>query len=458
VPQTVEPTHKAVIKNVLVIDKEAKRTLVQRIITSPSFVKSERLSSFLVYVCDLEQNGRSKEICEQQIGEVVFGRSGGYDPTADSIVRSHATRLRLRLDQYFLEEGAHEKIRLRIPRGAYVPLFDHIVDEPTMDQNTVRIEKPYMSEASCEAEVPEGLPNTRFSWVSLSQRSVTVRLSVALVVVVAATFLAVWSFTAFARHRSRTMPPSDLLWNALFVPGRQTILVVGDGGANLFGNMARRQMTAEEYASKSWLREPLVQTPQGFSWDPVVSRIYTPYSAVEFAVHLARLPQVSDGQLSTLFARDIRLDDLKDKQAILLGSPLYNPWEQLLLQAQNFRMVSDGVENSISIISAKPLLGEPRVFKWSQADVASKSGYTLITLMRNLNGNGRLLLLQGTTANGDKAAGEFLFNRELLEPVLRKAMTNDGKLQDFQVVLKTEFVAGGNVDTRVVAFRTDPLR
>jgi hypothetical protein len=71
-----------------------------------------------MHLCELALDGRSDEINEQSIGEALFERAPNYDPSIDGIVRSHASRLRQRLEQYFSEEGAHETVRLSIPRAA----------------------------------------------------------------------------------------------------------------------------------------------------------------------------------------------------------------------------------------------------------------------------------------------------------------------------------------------------
>src|SRR5580658_984075 len=98
--------------------------LVERIISSSAFIKSPRLCSFLVYVCDLSLHGRGDEINEVNIGKALFDRAPDYDSSVDGIVRSHASRLRQRLEQYFNEEGAKETIRLVIPKGGYTPVFE----------------------------------------------------------------------------------------------------------------------------------------------------------------------------------------------------------------------------------------------------------------------------------------------------------------------------------------------
>lgn len=83
-------------------------------------MKSDRLCKFLAYVCELSLQGREHEISEVNIGAQLFGRPN-YDPTVDGIVRSHASRMRQRLDQYFEAEGANEPVRLMIPKCGIPP-------------------------------------------------------------------------------------------------------------------------------------------------------------------------------------------------------------------------------------------------------------------------------------------------------------------------------------------------
>ncbi len=76
-----------------VVSDDPRWELVERIIASPSFIKSPRLCSFLTYICELTLQGRADEINELNLGEALFARAPNYDPSIDGIVRSHASRL-----------------------------------------------------------------------------------------------------------------------------------------------------------------------------------------------------------------------------------------------------------------------------------------------------------------------------------------------------------------------------
>jgi hypothetical protein len=424
------------------LSSSEKHALIDRIVATPAFSKSERLVSFLRHVCRMEDEGRAGEIGEQQIGAAVFGRSKNYDPSIDGIVRSHASRLRIRLDQYFEQEGREEPVRVSIPRGGYVPVYEAHAAEFRSAATRTAAELASLEIRPLEVEAQPNKRKPRWWWVA----------AIALLAGAAGSLLPVSRLAVLVGVHS----PSDLLWRSVFVPGRTTTLVVGDGGVNMFENMARRQVTAEEYSTRSWLNEPLARTPPGYSWAPIAARTYTPWFVVAFATRLARLPGVADGQLKVASAREITLDTLKNEQTIVIGGPEYDPWEQLLTRQQNFHVVYDGVENSVSILNAKPKPGELPVYTWRQTDTVSHAGYSLISLGKNLNGNGQILELEGSTAQGDSAAAEFLLDPSKMDPVLRKALRPDGRLADFEMVLQTNFVAGGNFDSRVVAFRVHP--
>jgi hypothetical protein len=422
-----------------------KRALVDRIVATPAFSKSERLISFLLHVCQMEAAGLASSLSEQRIGESVFGRSKDYDPSIDGIVRSHASRLRTRLDQYFETDGIHEPVRMSIPRGGYVPVYEPRLPVPQQRlQPAVVVHEPNPGAVPLlpvAAHPSAHRPSRWWLWATL------IALALLLSMLIKVNALSRIEVLLGARS------PSDELWNSLFLPGRETTLVVGDGGVNMLANMAHRQITAEEYSSRSWLNNPLAQTPPGSSWAPIAARSYTPWFIVGFAMRLARLPAVHDNQLKSISARELSLNALKNDQLVIVGGPEYDPWEQLLWNKHNFHVVYDGLENSISIINKQPGPGELPVYKWSQTDTVSHAGYSLICYEKNLNGNGHILELEGSTAQGDEAATDFVLDPTRFDPFLRMALNKDGRLAEFELVLRTSFVAGGNMDSRIVAFR-----
>src|ERR1700677_1748141 len=104
-------------------DEASIRRELELILKSPGFAHNERMSRFLQFVVDRTLEGRSAELKETVIGSEIFGRPPDYNPKQDAIVRTEAGRLRARLGEYYLTEGATDSVVIELPRGGYVPAF-----------------------------------------------------------------------------------------------------------------------------------------------------------------------------------------------------------------------------------------------------------------------------------------------------------------------------------------------
>ncbi len=94
------------------------------ILASREFANAERLSAFLRYVVENSIEGKREYLKESVIGTEVFGRSAGYDPKAEPIVRTEARRLRARIDEYYSRQDRWYKVRISIPKGGYSAAFE----------------------------------------------------------------------------------------------------------------------------------------------------------------------------------------------------------------------------------------------------------------------------------------------------------------------------------------------
>src|SRR6266705_3436840 len=97
--------------------------LVQRIVCSAPFQKSTRLRELLQYLVEQTMHGNAHELTEQHIGNALFHKPSDYSPLEDSSVRVHVRQLRLKLHEYFNEDGRNEPIVVEIPKGSYAPIF-----------------------------------------------------------------------------------------------------------------------------------------------------------------------------------------------------------------------------------------------------------------------------------------------------------------------------------------------
>lgn len=99
---------------------------LERVLSSPSFLRAERQSRLLRHIVELTAKGDSSGLRETSIGVEVYGRSADFDPKTDPIVRVEASRLRARLAEYYDSIGKDDSIRITVPRGGYVPEFNSV--------------------------------------------------------------------------------------------------------------------------------------------------------------------------------------------------------------------------------------------------------------------------------------------------------------------------------------------
>jgi adenylate cyclase len=103
---------------------EQIRAQLDRILASPGFVTSDRLSRFLRFVVDRSLDGGADQLKEYVIGREVFDRNQDYDPRLDSIVRVEAGRLRSKIDEHYNGPGRTDDVIIQLRRGSYAPVFE----------------------------------------------------------------------------------------------------------------------------------------------------------------------------------------------------------------------------------------------------------------------------------------------------------------------------------------------
>lgn len=411
--------------------------LVLRMTSSRSLGRSELLSNFLLFVCDRFLDGREDEINEQQIGIHVFGRSAGFNTAEDNIVRSYARLLRRRIQDYFEQEGQDEPLRLEIPRGGYLPLFTELATAPETQPED---EEEYFEEP---VELQES------SWMSRHR-------GVLLAVVFTALLLGAlgfWLLPRYAREQSSAQL-HHRFWSLLFEPGRDTFIVPADSGLVLLQSFAHEPITLENFADGSYRQMPRVRQNLNDLAAPLSKdqldklaykvqqfgdRRYTSLADLEMTARLARLPEVKPDRMLIRFARDLRLDDLRSSNAILIGSIDANPWDSLFQKQLNFQFVHDPGSGSTSIVNRHPHVGE-RARYAAIPDDPEQHTYGVIAFVPNLEGSGHVLLIQGLNMASTEAAGAILLDAEEMDPLLRASFSRDGAAQSFEILFETDAI------------------
>lgn len=106
------------------INSQEIQAQLLKIVASPGFVSSERMSRFLRHAVARVLEGRATELKESLLGIEVFDRAADFDARIDPIVRVEARRLRDKLARYYRTEGKDDSIIISLPRGGYAPVFE----------------------------------------------------------------------------------------------------------------------------------------------------------------------------------------------------------------------------------------------------------------------------------------------------------------------------------------------
>lgn len=420
--------------------------LAQRVVAGTHFLRSAFLSKFLLFVVAETIEGRTSEITEHQIGVQVFDRRPGYSTVEDNIVRNYARQLRKRLAEYFADEGSTEQLRIDIPLGGYVPVFAAVSDMNGVENASVHPVPVSIRTRETDVPVLPGVPSA--SKVTLKRWLIGALL---LAAYSAALVYASWMAGARAHISHRSPGPAAALWRALFRSPLNTYIVPADAGFNLLEDLSRRPLPLADYIQGGYLALPLAGL-DAHSANDLHSQQFTSFVDFQVAAALARLPEYDPQRVVLRFPRDLRVDDLKNANAVLIGSVGSNPWASIAEASANFHIVyREGMEGA-TIFNSHPEAGEALSYASHWNEPAHET-FALIAFLPNLDGNGRLLLLQGLDVAGTQAAAETLFHPEAIVPILRRATRPDGSLRFFEILLRSTSIESNSAGTQVIASR-----
>jgi TolB-like protein len=101
----------------------AIREQLERILESAQFAGAESARKVLRFLVEEALAGRAHRLKEYTLATDVFGRDASFDPKTNPVVRVEASRLRRRMEYYYLTLGREDPVLIELPRGTYVPAF-----------------------------------------------------------------------------------------------------------------------------------------------------------------------------------------------------------------------------------------------------------------------------------------------------------------------------------------------
>jgi hypothetical protein len=430
-------------------DHDPRWLLAQRVASSQAFARSRFLSRFLLYIVAETLEERTAEISEHQIGVQVFDRSPGYRSTEDNIVRTYARQLRRRLAEYFATEGAAETLHVDVPIGAYLPVFQPAPIEPAPSglgtshdsiaalPTIITIDPPAIEK-----------PTPRRRWHTAVLLAASIALYSVILLWLASLF---WTRVGSNRIATASNGPTAPLWTALFGGPANCYIVPADAGFNLIEDVAHRSLPLAVYVNGGYLTQPLPPMDD-HSVNDLRGQRFTSFVDLETVTALAGLPEFNPHNVILRFPRDLELDDLKNSNAIILGSMSSNPWASIAESNANFRIVNGPTMQDATITNLNPQPGEQSTYA-SQWNQPAHETYAVIAFLPNLSANGHLLLVEGLDVAGTQAAAEMLFHPAAISSVLQRATRSDGTLRSFEVLLRSSSIGSRSTKAEVIGIR-----
>lgn len=420
---------------------DPRRELLGRILASAAFAKSERLSSLLLYICERTFAGRGKELNEQMIGEAVFDRRLDYDSSIDGIVRTQASRLRKRLDLYFSGEGADESMRIVIPRGGYIPLFESRISVPP----------PLVSPGSHVIAEVTSIIEPRVAGASRSLSAIVAWCLVAILAIGVVTILA--HDRGVRSNSGFNVAPGPSFPIPIFSAGQPTLIVPSDTGLVISEASMNRDVGLAEYLRGDYL-EPNSKTLNGRETlaSQLGRRRYTSIVDLDVVRSLSEIARSEKSKFEVRYARDVRPNDLKKGNVILLGAAEGNPWVELFERNMNFVISKNWKTGVFTVFNRSPRGNEAR--QWNSAYEDSQHRvYGVVAYLPNLGGDRDALILEGTSMAGTECAWDFVSDDSQLLPFIERIRRANGTIPHFEVLLETTNMSGSAVKGNVLGWR-----
>lgn len=397
--------------------------LAQRIVASPHLNSSPKLCEFLLYVVDCCLRDAPNEATEQQIGVHVFHRSPGYNSSDDSIVRSQARLLRLKLAAYFANEGSTEELIVEIPKGHYLPVFRpaHVdVSQPPQELSVLPI-APAPSEPVKETiPDPDPPPARKIPW-----KSIAAALLCLIVGVLGGVLL---------DRRMQSTPHTGIepFWKPFFS---------GDPPLIIYSNPLFK---GTPYTGLKLVPKAGMADSPDYPGTP--DETYTGTGEATAIYELTRIFDSHHASFTLKRSRLVTWDEAKLRNLVFVGASSQNGALQDLPATLDFAIELDS-HNKGYIVNQHPRSGEPASFVPS----SENDEYAILASIPGIQPEHRTAIFTGLTTNGTQAAVEFACSPDSVQQLLARVGQTGGTIKPFEAVLHIKLSGGVPLKSDLVA-------
>lgn len=444
------------------LNREEKLACLEKVLASRAMQGSESLKTFLRFIATKSLDDPDAQFKEHVIAKEVFGRKTNFDPRNDSVVRVQAGRLRSKLQEYYATEGKGDKILVDLPKGHYTPVFSYAPNFIASNGSEVSANFAPALAVTDTLSPESSLPSSADAGEKTGRQSgLRVKWSiVGLAAVLFAFVLLAFYYQSEASRLRESMagrPPESLkgqapppFWSD-FLRSPEPVLVTFSNV--LFSGTAETGMKLLKPLDTP---VPSVGSPALNQPDKNASVLTEHYTGIGEAMGVFFL-----GDFFNRAGRPVRVkrsllltwDDLKTGNIVFLGSPAENYLLRDLPQKQDFLfqvMKDENQQTVFGIVNTNPTANEQRVYVAKQEGPSRSQiseDYALISLLKGLESDRRLLILAGITTFGTQAAAEYVTKPEYVEEIISRMNTSGNakapSLPSFYQILIKVKVNGG---------------
>jgi hypothetical protein len=440
--------------NLTVEQMEQVKAELELILQSPGFRRSERHARFLRFVCEATLSGEAAHLNEYLIAHRVFERGADYSPSEDSVVRRQAYSLRQKLQEYYREEGKNDLVRIELPLGRYVPTFQLLDRQATLNP-ALPISEPVEGPPRAPVLSRSETANFPWKWMAL------------LAVIASISAVAGWLAAARTQRAAALDPAFSQIWGPW--------LSVSDGSAICFSNAltAGIRRTDEPFPEDNLTRGIALHEEQAdrirkqfhlaaggfFYMNPALA--HAKMGEALGSIPLTAMLTKAGVSVRATQSRYLNWHDFRNQNLILLGHDEANQWLDPILSKLPFRLGRTTLDKPRRIVITEPHSRERNEYypDYSKGQNPPAEDYALISLLSGIDGHHALALINGVNTEGTMMGLEYLtepVSLRALEAALRKTDPHHSGPWHFQVILHSELRDGVPTGIELVAMRQLP--
>jgi hypothetical protein len=420
-------------------DRDAILEQLDLLLAHPLFSQSKRYPALLQFVVEQALLGNSDQVKERSIGIEVFGRPPGYDANSDPIVRITAGEVRKRLAQYYYDPANSDQIRIELPTGSYIPVFQRPAASPV--------------ESAEPAEPPPAEPPAeayRFAPAEWQPQAVVHHgHPVLIVMLVVVTLLLGLAGGYWYRAYRLSQQPAPINPNQTVDDFWQPLTA---GPATVTFCLGEPARDSSQDSTK--VADPDQIIPHPKLAVPLYFRLrQSGLFALADVTTLTRMTAVLERQHKAFritAASEASFTQLREGPAIVIGA-FDNLWTMRL--TRDLRFGFDSIGGNAFIIDRKSITRTTWFTAWDLPYEKLARDYAIVARYHDSLTGQPVVIAAGISEEGTQAAGELISNPADLDSLLRNAPPN-WRSMNMEAVIETQIIGGrsGPPQIRAVEF------